>query len=173
VFYTDYQVPKLGKAPAWLGEGWSIRGITTMRSGLPVTVICGCDPTGNGSATGRPDLVPAGSLRPSNYSVPDNQVNLAAFAVPSGHFGNARRNLLAGPAVYNTDFGVSKAFRLTESQRMEFRAEMFNIFNTPQFENPEANLASPATFGQTFGTIATNAGFGTNRQMQFALKYQF
>jgi hypothetical protein len=173
VFYTDYQVPKLGHFPAWLGEGWSIRGITTMRSGLPITVTCGCDPVGNGSATGRPDLVPGVPLRPADYSVPVNQINLAAFTTPVGHFGDVRRNLLAGPAVYNTDFGVSKIFRLRESQRMEFRAEMFNIFNTPQFANPEANLASPATFGQTFGTIATNAGFGTNRQMQFALKYNF
>jgi hypothetical protein len=64
-------------------------------------------------------------------------------------------------------------FRLTERQRLEFRAEMFNIFNTPQFANPEANLASPATFGQTFSTIGTNSGFGTNRQVQFALKYSF
>ena len=173
VFYADYQVPKLGKAPAWLGEGWLIRGITTLRSGLPVTVICGCDPTGNGSATGRPDLVPGVPLRPSNSSIPGNQINIAAFTTPVGHFGDARRNLLAGPSAYNTDFGVSKMFRLTESQRIEFRAEMFNIFNTPQFANPEANLASPSTFGQTFSTIATNSGFGTNRQVQFALKYSF
>jgi hypothetical protein len=173
VFYGDYQIPKLGKLPAWLGENWLLRGITSMRSGLPITVICGCDPTGNGSATGRPDLVSGVSLRPANYSIPDNQVNIAAFTAPVGHFGDARRNLLAGPAVYNTDFGVSKIFRLTESQRIEFRAEMFNIFNTPQFANPEANLASPATFGQTFSTIGTNSGFGTNRQVQFALKYLF
>jgi len=173
VFYADYQVPELGKVPAWLGKGWSIRGITSMRSGLPITVICGCDPTGNGSATGRPDLVPGVSLRPSDYSVPGNQINFAAFATPVGHFGDARRNLLTGPAVYNTDFAVTKLFRLTETQRIEFRAEVFNILNTPQFANPEANTASPATFGQTFSTITTNSGFGSNRQVQFALKYSF
>jgi hypothetical protein len=173
VLFADYQLPKLDKVPALLGEGWSIRGITSMRSGLPVTVICGCDPTGNGSATGRPDLVPGVSLRPSSDSIPGNQINIAAFTTPVGHFGDARRNLLAGPAVFNTDFGISKTFRLRESQRIEFRAEMFNIFNTPQFANPEANLASPATFGQTFSTITTNAGFGSNRQVQFALKYGF
>lgn len=150
-----------------------MRGITSMRSGLPITVICGCDPVGNGSATGRPDIVPGVPLRPTNYSVPGNQMNLAAFATPVGHFGDAARNLLAGPAVYNTDFGISKVFSLTESQRIEFRAEMFNIFNTPQFANPEANTASPATFGQTFSTITTNSGFGSNRQVQFALKYSF
>lgn len=56
---------------------------------------------------------------------------------------------------------------------MQFRAEMFNIFNTPQFGTPGANLAAPNNFGKSLGTIGTAAGFGTNRQVQFALRYSF
>ncbi len=174
VFYYYYQVPKPRKVPAWLGEGWQINGITGLRSGLPVNVVCGCDSRGIGAATGRPDIVPGVPLRPPNSSPPGVQINISAFAVPAaGSFGNARRNILAGPAAYNSDFGLSKIFRLTENQRIQFRAEMFNIFNTPQFANPDANLASPSTFGQSFSTINTNSGFGSNRQVQFALKYLF
>ncbi len=191
VLYYDYQVPKLGRLPRWLGEGWGIRGITAMRSGLPVGVVCGCDSRGIGAATGRPDIVPGVPVQLSNSSAPGIQINREAFTMPApGTFGNAPRNPLAGPAAFNSDFGLSKIFRLTETQRLEFRAEMFNIFNTPQFVNPAANLGGPqpgtwpvtfdpatnwnsATFGQSFNTINTNAGFGSNRQVQFALKYDF
>lgn len=173
VFYYTYQFPKAQGIPAWLGEGWQINGITAMRSGFPINIICGCDTRGIGAATGRPDVVSGVPIRSANYDLPSNQLNRDAFATPAtGSFGNAGRNLLSGPAAFNWDFSLFKIFKLAEHKTLEFRSEMFNIFNTPQFANPVGNLASPA-FGGTFGTIATGSGFGSNRQIQFALRFVF
>jgi hypothetical protein len=47
------------------------------------------------------------------------------------------------------------------------------MFNTPQFSNPAAALSSPSTFGRTLSTIGAVGGFGSNRQVQFALRYSF
>lgn len=173
LFYYTYQLPDAPKIPKWFGGGWQINGITGMRSGFPINIVCGCDTAGIGAATGRPDRVSGVSIRPAEYSLPYNQLNAAAFATPAtGSFGNLGANPVSGPSAYNWDFSLFKSFKLGESRRMEFRAEMFNIFNTPQFANPDGNLADPS-FGQTFGTIGTGEGFGSNRQVQFALKLIF
>ena len=171
--YYLYEFPGVPHVPKWLGSGWQINGVTGMRSGFPINVICGCDSAGIGSVTGRPDIVPGVPLRPANYDLPSNQVNLAAFATPpAGSFGNAGRNILSGPSAYNWNIGLAKVFNVREHQTLQFRFETFNLFNTPQFANPQASTAVPG-FGASYSTISTGSGFGTNRQMQFALKYQF
>ena len=87
-------------------------------------------------------------------------------------FGNSGRNVLQGPGTRQLDFSAFKEFPFNESRRLEFRAEFFNIFNTPQFNNPNGTLGSAA-----FGTI-TSAGSPisfqrTSRQIQFGLKILF
>ncbi len=190
-FDYTYQLPDTRVLPGWLANGWQINGITVMRSGTPVNVTCACDPLGTGAATGRPDLVPGISPYASNYSLPFQQFNAAAFSLqpvynpldPSitctdqtcsngAHYGDVRRNSLFGPWVFNWDFSVFKNFRLTERQKLEFRAEFFNLFNTPEFAAPSGDITSPA-FGQSLATIGAAGGFGSNRQIQFALKYLF
>jgi hypothetical protein len=127
-----------------------------------------------GAATARPDIVPGVPLRPASIDIPNAQINLAAFRRPApGTWGNAGRNILKGPAAYNFDFSLFKDFRVSEQRTVQFRAEVFNLFNTPQFGLPGGNINAPATFGRSTGTINTPAGFGTNRQIQFALRYQF
>jgi hypothetical protein len=174
-FDYTYQLPGAPKFPNWLGKGWQINGLTVMRSGTPVDVVCSCDPLSIGLLTSRADVVPGVSQRPSNYSLPFNQINYAAFSSPvgTGALGNVGRNTLKGPAVYNWDFSLFKNFRVKEHQTLEFRAEIFNIFNTPQFAAPSADISSPATFGQSLSTIGSAGGFGSNRQIQFALRYAF
>ena len=175
-FDYTYQLPTAPVLPKWLGEGWQINGLSVMRSGTSVNVGCGCDTVGVGSPyfTERPDVVVGVSARPSNYSLPNNQISAAAFSTPAaGDFGNGGRNTLKGPDVYNWDFSLFKDFRVREHQTLEFRAEMFNLFNTPQFAAPVSNLASPL-FGMSVSTIAAGSGFfGSNRQVQFALRYRF
>jgi len=172
-FYYLYEVPAPHGLPHWLGKGWQINGITSMRSGFPVNVICGCDTGGKGTYTGRPDLVPGESLRPADHSLPGNQINRAAFTDPApGTFGNAGRNLLRGPSALNWDFSVFKRTPVREGQTLEFRFEVFNIFNTPQFATPIGNTTS-ALFGGSWWTDSTMQYFGTQRQIQFGLKYSF
>ena len=169
-----YQLPSAPRLPRWLGSGWQINGITEMRAGLPFSISCGCDPLKVGQATGRADQILGIPIRPASFDIPARQVNAAAFATPAtGRLGTSGRDILRGPAAYNFDFSLFKIFTIRERQHLEFRAEVFNLFNTPQFANPSASLASAASFGQSLSTINTVSGFGTNRQTQFALRYSF
>ena len=189
--YYIYEIPKAPVLPAWLVGGWQMNGITSLRTGTPFSVTCSsCNAGGYGLQhstlgiyLGRPNVVPGVDPRPAAYDEPGNavakQVNLAAFAVPASigggavQPGNLGRNTLIGPHSFNSDFSLFKNFRVREGQRMEFRYEVFNIFNTPQFTNPAANISAPSTFGRSFSTIGNLGGFGSQRQMQLGLKYSF
>jgi hypothetical protein len=178
-FDYTYQIPALPWIPKVVGAGWQLNGITVMRAGLPFNVVCGCDPTGIGNTNGRPDRVAGVDPRPSNFDLPTNQLNPAAFQTVTGRFGNLGRNVFTGPSAYNWDFSLFKNFKVRESQGVQFRAEMFNIFNTPPFANPASTFRAtptgpiPATFGRSLATIPAVGGFGSNRQLQFALRYSF
>ncbi len=172
-FDTSYQIPGAPRVPKLIGSGWQLNVIGTIRSGFPYTVSCGCDPLDVGQSTGRADLVPGASVIPVNFNVPTNQLNLAAFATPVGHYGTLGRNVLFGPGAVNFDTSLFKDFSLTERQKIQFRAEFFNIFNHPQFSNPSAALNNLPFFGQTTTTVSTVEGFHTTRQIQFALRYSF
>jgi hypothetical protein len=173
-FDYTYQLPAVPNLPAVLFKGWQINGLTQMRSGLSVNVVCGCDSMQIGSTSSRANVVPGVPQKLSPGDIPGAQINRAAFtAPPTGTWGNVGRNALKGPAAYNWDFSIFKDFKLTERQTLQFRAESFNLFNTPQFQNPGANLSAAANFGRSTSTISTPDGFGTNRQNQLALRYTF
>ena len=175
-FDYTYEIPAAPVLPKWLGSGWQANGITVFRSGLPVDITCGCDSAGIGAATARPNYVSGTSDRPANYDIPSNQINIQAFSVPAnGTFGDVGRNTFPGPAAYNWDFSIFKTFHIAEHKTLQFRAESFNLFNTPQFSTPTASLNAPATFGKTTSTLTAvgQGAFGTNRQMQFALRLTF
>ena len=153
-----------------------MNGITVMRSGLPVNITCGCDSAGIGATTARPNYVSGTSMKPLNFDIPSGQININAFSVPArGNFGNLGRNTFTGPAAYNWDFSLFKTFHISEHKTVQFRAESFNLFNTPAFSNPAASLNAPATFGKSTSTLTTvgQGAFGTNRQTQFALRLNF
>jgi hypothetical protein len=191
IFYYIYEIPSAPVVPKWLGGGWQINGITNIHSGTPFSVICSACNIGGyglqhstlGIYTGRASVVPGVSPIPSSFDLPGNatakQIDIAAFAVPPSIGGgavapgNLGRNTLIGPSAYNWDFSVFKDFAVREGQRLEFRYEVFNLFNTPQFTNPQANLSAPSTFGRSFSTQGNLGGFGSQRQMQLGLKYSF
>lgn len=170
-----FELPAAPMLPRALGSGWQLNGITVMRTGFPIAgMSCACDPLQVGAFTSRPDYVAGASVRPPQVDLPGQQLNLAAFAAPpAGRVGNLGRNVLHGPHAINFDLSLFKNFLLTERQKVEFRAELFNIFNTPQFANPGGNITAPANFGRSLSTISTSSGFATNRQVQFALRYIF
>jgi hypothetical protein len=138
--------------------------------------------------TRRPDLVPGVSPYLNNDR---NFLNPAAFAVPQpGTFGNLPRNALKGPDFKQVDLILNRRFRITETTNIEFRTEIFNIFNRANFTNPASTLNdvvggslqpgqayTQATAGATFGllrqTVERTVGLGTNRQIQFALRLSF
>jgi hypothetical protein len=140
---------------------------------------------GNSRNVRRPDLLPG----VSPFINKDRLIlNPAAFAIPKpGTFGNLQRNQIHGTKFIQEDLIVAKKFPIKESFNIEFRTEVFNIFNSTNFSNPPAQL--PNTFGvgpslqpgqpftaalagSAFGvvnrTVERTVGLGTNRQIQFA-----
>jgi hypothetical protein len=169
--------------------GWQLNGIVALYSGRAFTPYLSFDPTNTGSGGPRPDIVG----NPYNFSnamtvgfnggpgtCPSNQqsifcwFNPAAYALPplapgqtsATRFGDARRGTLRGPAQYNVDFSVFKDFNITESKLLQFRAEFFDLFNTPQFGDPNFSVDTPAA-----GSISNTVH--SSRQIQFALKFAF
>ncbi|MDR3746757.1 MAG: TonB-dependent receptor [Acidobacteriota bacterium] len=146
--------------------GWQTNLIFTAASGTPFDLSY----TG-GNPTVRPNLVGdpmAGITTPYEY------FNPAAFApVPMNaagvilQAGTTPRNFLVGPGTMDIDFATFKNFNITERYVLQFRAEFFNITNTPQFASPDASLTDG-----NFGKITTGR-LASERQIQFALKFSF
>jgi len=104
---------------------------------------------------------------------------LATPCVTSGgtttcHPGNLGRDSITGPGFLNTDFSVIKNTKVTEKLNLQFRAEMFDILNHPNFGNPALTFSpTSTTFGQITSTRFPTGDFGSARQIQFALKLLF
>jgi len=148
-----------------------VSGIVTARSGTPFSIQDGVDQANLNNPAGqpgeRPDLTGQSSLPPGGRNVHDLWFNPGAFALqPFGTLGDLHRNTLFGPRFVDLDTSVTKITRITEGTNLEFRAEIFNLFNHPNYGLPVSILISP-NFGHILGTI------GTSRQIQFALKFSF
>ncbi len=158
----------------YLIEGWELSGIAMAQSGAPYTVSVSGNPSHNVDGNDRPNVVVGMPVYPRHQTV--NQWALAsAFSVPAQFtYGNAGRDTLTGPGEAAWDFSLIRKFRLTESKQLEFRAEMFNIFNQPNFALPNSNILDP-NFGKINNTVQPIAGQasggpGDPRQIQFALR---
>lgn len=159
-----------GATNAILGD-WQLNVIEKITSGFPIFIVTSNNNTGvsfanNGNNSIRPNQVCSGRL---DHPTPEKFFDQSCFvAPPAGQLGNAGRSPLYGPGFVNTDFSVVKHFPLTfrEGTDLEFRAEFFNLFNHPQFFQPDADLNS-ANFGSISQTV-NNA-----RLTQFALKLRF
>ena len=162
--------------------GWRISGLANIRSGRPFTLRAGGNdgtlggPRGGGLVSAFADCLRDGSLSGSERTI-DRWFDRTAYAVPTAlnpttgtvqpRLGNCGRNTLRGPGIVNFDIAVARTFNLwSETRNLEFRWEMFNMFNTPQFGLPERNISSAAA-----GVITSLAG--DPRVMQFALKFHF
>lgn len=147
--------------------GWQFDGTLTLQSGLPQTLsLGGLDRASSGEGGyNRPD---ATGLSPYLANpTPSLWYNPAAFAMqPAGTFGSLGRNAVVGPGIFALDFAAHKEFRIFEKQRLQFRAEAFNVLNHPTWANPNGNVIS-SSFGRITGTAVAM------RQIQLALKYVF
>jgi hypothetical protein len=82
-----------------------------------------------------------------------------------------QRNSLYGPGFFDADIGFAKSFRITESTKLKFEGNLFNIFNHPNFLYPDPNLAD-GTFGKSIATF-TNTQSGGPRVTQLAIRFDF
>jgi outer membrane receptor protein involved in Fe transport len=168
-----YNLPDVYRGGSAFGkkllDSWSLSGIVTLQSGLPFSIYG--EDTLFAATTG--DLAPgrtvASAIKGGNVADRLNEYfDTSAFVSPSafGDFGQLGRNIIRGPKQINTDLSIMKLIPVTESQRLEFRAEFFNLFNNVNFANP-VNIQSSYNFGQ-IATTTTGP-----RVVQFALKYTF
>lgn len=182
-----YQLPfgpgrrylKSGGVAGLLAGGWEMSGIGAARTGLPLTVTVSRSasalPDGNSTSAQRPDLVSGVSVIPSGGQTPQHWINPAAFAIPvNGKWGNAGRNLVRAPRIWQIDTALTKRNQITERIGLEFRAEVFNLLNRAQFSAPNTNLSAAGSFGQITQPFNPGAtGTGTPRQFQFMLRLNF
>ena len=199
---ATYELP-FGKgmkgAAAQLVAGWQLNTIVSLASGVPFSVLIlgDADQDGTDDNAARPNLLPGVSLTPPGGATPNLWFNPAAFAPPvPGFRGTSGRNILTGPDFKSVDLSIVKNFRIDEKRSLQFRTEIFNIFNRANFDVPgnaedgeqifnfitspkstdpciagTKTAAScytlPSGVGQIFRTV------GDSREIQFALKFIF
>ena len=154
-----------GWREAWLGD-WRFNGILTLQSGAPFTVNIVEDRANVGAGPAqRPNQIGDPNL-PGDQRTPDRWFNTEAFSLADPFtFGNAKRNSVLAPGLFNVDMSFQKNWIFTTGSRLEFRWEIFNAFNRANFDVPNRFFGSP-NFGRIFS--AQNA-----REMQFGLRYSF
>jgi hypothetical protein len=179
--YASYSLPFGRKATGLrktVTSGWQLNGLGFWQTGTPFTVLSSIQhidvsPT---VTTDRPSV--RGNPNGGGQSI-DQFFKISDFyAQPAGTPGNEARNQLYGPHARRVDLSLFKLFDVRESVKAEFRAECFNISNTPNFLNPNNIITAYDSNG-----VATNAGgFGSitqtnpniaGRQFQFAMKILF
>jgi hypothetical protein len=174
VFSGVYELP-FGKGKRYLNGsrvanqiagGWQISGIFSAQTGLPFTPILSYDPTNTGITSARPNRAASGVL-PSTQRGANDWFNLAAFIAPPVYtYGNSGRDILSGAGFRNIDLSLSRLIAFSERFHLEFRAEAFNLFNTPELGLPNATLGQTTT-----GVISTVVN--PQRELQFALRLAF
>jgi len=155
-----------------LGSGWTLSGIYRRLSGAPLNVIAGSDRalTGLQQITGgqlqRGNQVSANPYADQSGRPFSNWLDRNAFDLPAlGTLGNFRRNSVIGPPTWSFDMSLSRAFQIREQNRLEFRAEAFNVTNSFRPKDPNTTLTN-AQFGQLRTAYDP-------RILQFALKFVF
>jgi hypothetical protein len=165
VFELPFQRGTAGVAKAILG-GWRANAIFIAQSGAPFTVNLGVDRANIGAGPAqRPDQSGDPNL-PGGQRTPERWFDTSAFALPTAFmFGSATRNSVTGPGSANVDFALAKTWALADRARLEFRWEVFNLFNRANFDLPSRIFGNP-NFGRIFS--AKNP-----REMQFGAKFSF
>jgi hypothetical protein len=142
--------------------GWSVGPIATVDTGTPLNLSVNGTPSNSGQVD-RPNVV-------ADWHLSDPTVkewfNTAAFAKNAPFtYGNAGRNIIRGPGLFNLDLSAHKVFHVTEKVTAQLRLESFNSTNTPALGNPNTQVGN-----QSFGQISSA---GSPRDNQIGLKVQF
>jgi len=184
VISGTYTLP-IGHGKRFLGDlggfgnaaasGWTVNSIVTLQGGFPFTPQLSYNPSNNGDTRNpvRPFANPA-FTGPVILGTPAKWFDPNAFLAPAntpanaGFYGNLRRNTLIGPGLATWDFSALKDTRIREQLNFQFRAEIFNILNRANFNQPNAVVFTPSGVSPTAGVITSTTT--TARQVQFGLK---
>ena len=183
---VTYAIPAVAKQRLIrvLAENWMVDGVFIARTGFPIDVTTSqlsglINPLL--AAPTRPDLVPGQPIYIADSAAPGGKVlNPAAFSVPNPpRQGDLGRNSIAGFGMWQVDSAVQRKIRFTERVGLQVRADFFNVFNHPNFANPDGNL-DDAMFGRSNQTLNRGLGglsalyqAGGPRSIQLSLKLLF
>jgi hypothetical protein len=164
VFSAIYALPFTGHV---LTRGWQIAAIVQSQSGNPVNIV-----TSNSSLNGVPNTVRPDVTGPIRIvgSV-DRWFDTSVF-VAVDRFGNLGRNVVIGPAFHNTDLSIMKNVRPGGRFGLQFRVDVFDVFNHPNF-GPPGNVVDSPTFGKITRTRLPTGEAGSSRQIQLAARLSF
>jgi hypothetical protein len=153
--------------------GWQVNGLWTWESGVPLDITTSAtslNAPGNGN---RPNVNGPvkifGDVGPGQL-----YFDTSAFSAPKPNtLGNLGRDVLHGPHLFNIDFSIFRKFSITERLKMEFRAESYNLSNTPWFDKPDTSFTD-AAFGQVTTAQGTQSvKVNMNRTLQGSLRLTF
>lgn len=177
--YGVYQLPfgrKMKFGSSWnpainavLGN-WQLAGIYSYHTGYPSTIFASADESGTNSRGARADCIgPDTTLNVGSVPLADGGgiqwFSPASYTNPAaGTFGSCANSTTRGPGLNSVDMSFQKEFPISESKRLEFRAEFINFFNTPILNAPSNGI------GSSLGYIQGSQGA---RNVQFALKFFF
>jgi len=190
-YVWELPVPKYDGFKGQLLDGWQVSGIITYQTGFPVRVNSSDDIEefystffeGPGEPNWAPGYTPGKLVqwdprKHGGLAFDPNQFTNATVA--PGTIGNAPRSICCQPGISNVDMGFFKGFQLRERLRMEFRTEVYNVFNHTQFYSVDGNISDSGSLTYSGTTvIGTNGTFGLAqhvrdpRLLQFALKFLF
>jgi hypothetical protein len=174
--------------PAKLLENWRLGGIVNLRSGTPFSPWVNVRYKDYLFAAKRPHLVAGFSKNPvhgttagcgsvpagQKLGTPDLYFDPCAFSVPApGVIGNAGRNTLIAPAVFDMDLSLQRDFLIDSKRRLQFRADIFNLQNRANFIAPSSTVFSGEAGQQTSTAGVISGTSTTSRQIQFALRLSF
>lgn len=165
-FGRDRKYARQGALAQIIG-GWQISPIFEAQRGLPLSPSVAGNPA-NTTGGQRPDRIGDGNL-PRGERTPERWFDVGAFAVPERFtFGDSAAWIIEGPGLVNLDLMISRTFAITENTQLDFRTEVFNVFNEAHFNFPNGTINRPAG-----GRISSTSECCPARQLQFGLKLIF
>ena len=164
VLSVIYGLPLTGHA---LTRGWQVAAIVQSQSGNPVNIV-----TSNSSLNGMPNTVRPDVTGPIRIIGSLDQWFDPSVFVAVDRFGNLGRNVVIGPAFHNTDLSLIKNARPGGRIGLQFRVDVFDLFNHPNF-GPPGNIVGSPTFGKITRTRLPTGEAGSSRQIQLAVRVSF
>jgi len=158
-------------------DGWQLSGVTAFTSGTPrgISFTLAGNPDITGGGDGARLWITGNPVLPRDERTPDHWFNTSAFTPPRrGEVGNAPKDVIRLPGANNWDMSIFKKFNLrSESRYLQFRWEIYNVFNHTQFSNVDSNAIFSAAGVQTNNQFGRVNGARDPRTMQLALRLTF
>ena len=164
ILTASYSLPFDGSV---LTRGWQVATVLQSQSGNPVNIV-----TSNSSLNGVPNTVRPDVTGPIRIIGEVDQWFDPSVFIAVNHFGNLGRNVVIGPAFHNTDVSLIKNARPGQRIGLQFRIDVFDLFNHPNF-GPPGNIVGSPTFGKVTRTRLPTGEAGSSRQIQLAARLSF